>query len=818
MTIQPFLAALALLIAPQDQELPSLISDLNQPDRRTQAEERLRAIVLEKDIRRDLETALNTVDAGRAAILRSILRLGHWRWLLSEELYRVLDDGLGFQNLVSSIESGSLEKRRESVEALAYLGDPGLIPFLKEWQSSSDEAFRPWPTLVRAVCLDREALPELIPLLGHPDRHVMGNAYALLYMLADDSIVPKIKPLLAEKGDARMRAYYLLDKLAPKEVESIAREFLKEKSVDLRFSGARTLSKLHDPAAVEPIVEFIQREQKPETIALLIQWLKPFQTQEVLGLYAGMLEHREAVIAKLAVDAVRGLDAEKSRPLLLKALTHWSEELVVIPAIDALLKMEPSTWKHELNQLLRSPIDIHRANAALMAGRAHLTDEKEQLERLTSDRAPRVQMRALEALARIDMAKAAPLAEKLSTSADLHVRLAAASVLSQGDVDRAFPVLKRMAETGVDFEKGFAVRTLHALKHPEAQALARKMFKGENESVRLVALSALVEMGVEDALERILEFVPQSQQLTAYAVWLVEQHYTHEKYIPRFAQELKNKQGDIKNRMLAAVWLGYFGGPESRAALLPGLDDSDFRVQVTVGLALARGGEREKTVPALIEMTKHPEAREAAEVWIALGWTKDERARDLLLKSMDVAKAIEALGVLGDASVLPAIRKHMVSRSDLHRDSALFAAAKLGDAVARRRFFRRVDDLLKGPDNTRPGWFGDMVFQLGFFKSGDSIRLLKSVIQSPDQTLKVRAISALQEIGSLPAAEILIVALDDAGSVGGQYTPVRYIREMSLKALGKLTGKRFTGTMDEQVGAMKKWWESEGKATWKADR
>jgi HEAT repeat protein len=441
---------------------------------------------------------------------------------------------------------------------------------------------------------------------------------------------------------------------------------------------------------------------------------------------------------------------------------------------------------------------------------------------MTADRSFTVQRRALEALARLDMPRAIPIAEKLALASNLQLSLAAISVLTQGDKDRAVPVLKRKIESGVELEKGFALRTLHAFKHPDAEPLARKLLKDDTESVKLVALSVLVEQGVEDALERTLEFVPQTQHLTSYVAWLVEQHYTDPKFIPRFAAELK--KGDIKCRMLAAIWLGYFAGPESRDALLPGLEDPDPRIRVIVAMALARNGEREKIVPVLLELSKNPEIRESGELWVGLGLTRDARVKDVLLQAIQSPaperstmpfKAMEGLGLFGDASTLPLIRKYFFSRSDALRDAALFAGARMGDPVAVRRFYRRVEDCLKNPDNTRPGWMGEMIFHLGQIPGDSSMRLLEMVLKGPEAALKMKAVSALQEIGTMEAVEHLNSALEDYSSVGGQYSPQRSVREVALKSLIVLTHKRLLGTIDEQIAAWRKWWQAEGKASYK---
>jgi HEAT repeat protein len=749
-----------------------------------------------------------------------------WKRLLPPEIHRVLDDALGFPQVVETIERGSPERRQELIEQIAYLGDPGLVPLLKEWQARSDDAFRPWPILVRAVCRDREALPELVALLRHPEKKIMGNAYALLYMMGDGSLAPALAPLLRESGDARLRAYYLLDKHAPSEAAAVAREMIADPRKELKFSGARTLSRVGDPAAVEPLLGLAREEKNPETLAALAQWLKPFDDARILSFLGGLLESREPKIARIAVETARGLDAEKGRPILLNALAHWSEDGVAIPAIEILEKQERLRWISEARKLLTSPEEAARANAAHLLGRVKDAESRDALIRLSADKSALVQMRSLEALARLDAPAAATIAEKLFASSSLQVRMVCANVLSLHDRDRATPFLLKMLDSDKDYERGYALKTLHGFKHPDAENHARRLFKEGSESVKLVALSTLVERGIPDALDLTLEFFPQTQELASYVAWIIEQHFTDARFLPRFARALAEPKGDLKVRMMAAVWLGYFAGGDAVAALVPGLSDPELRVRLTVALALARSGERERVVPFLLKLTEDPAARQASELWFALGWTRDPRAKAALLAGLEakpdkgpgpspiVVMALEGLGIFGDPDSLPVLRRCLMHRDDRLRDTALFAAAKVGDPFARRRFLRRVEDAWRGPAGGRPEWFGELVSYLGHIREPESLKLLAEILGGPDPALKIKSVSALQEIASREAMELLVGALSDASYVGGYFSPQRFVREVALKALVALTRRRVAGSIDEQIDGWKKWWEAEGRAAY----
>jgi HEAT repeat protein len=269
------------------------------------------------------------------------------------------------------------------------------------------------------------------------------------------------------------------------------------------------------------------------------------------------------------------------------------------------------------------------------------------------------------------------------------------------------------------------------------------------------------------------------------------------------------------------VWLGYFGGKETRVALSAGLADPDPGVRSTVALALARSGEREKSLPALLEMASKPESVDSGETWLGLGWTRDPAAAAALRKhvetiSTDVRyshfKAVEGLGLCADVSALPMLRKLMLVHADRLRDSATFAAAKLGDPLAKRVFLRRVDDVFKAPEAARPAWWGDLVWQLGQLGGPEATGRLMQFAQRSEPTLKIRTIGALQDIGTVEAADQIVEALKDLSTVGGYASPQRSVREVALRSLWYLTRRSFTGSYEEQAAAFEKWWRDEGKA------
>jgi HEAT repeat protein len=330
----------------------------------------------------------------------------------------------------------------------------------------------------------------------------------------------------------------------------------------------------------------------------------------------------------------------------------------------------------------------------------------------------------------------------------------------------------------------------------------------------------LVETDPEGSLDSALQFLSQATQLTAHVLLLVERNYSHAKFVPRFAQVMRRREGDARPRLLAALWLGSNAGAQTIASLTPGLEDSDTQVRLAAALALARAGERERTVPALLELLTKPEVQDAPEGWIALGLTKDPRAKEALVKALEGAgpkasmrhiKVIEALGLQGDRDPLPRIRKFFFAREDALRDAAFFAAAALGDPVARRRFLRRVDEFVKASPTARPGYAGNMVAHLGRIKGAESLAILQAVLKGSDPILKLKAVSALEDMRTAEAVDLIVGAMDDASTVGGMQAPLRAVREAALKSAGRAAPKSFSGSLDEQIAAWKAWWRAEGR-------
>lgn len=99
-----------------------------------------------------------------------------------------------------------------------------------------------------------------------------------------------------------------------------------------------------------------------------------------------------------------------------------------------------------------------------------------------------------------------------------------------------------------------------------------------------------------------------------------------------------------------------FADPGLREPLLEALADTRYNCQAWAAMGCAAMDVRE-AVPQLIELLDHPQ-------WIA------------------VEEAIKALGVLGDVSVVPALRPLLGDRAEWVRQRAADALAKIGGAEA----------------------------------------------------------------------------------------------------------------------------------------
>jgi HEAT repeat protein len=138
-------------------------------------------------------------------------------------------------------------------------------------------------------------------------------------------------------------------------------------------------------------------------------------------------------------------------------------------------------------------------------------------------------------------------------------------------------------------------------------------------------------------------------------------------------------------RSFVAVVLSEIGAPAVEG-ILAALHDKQPKVRVAAAWALGPIGDPRAVAPLIATLKDENEEVQGAAMW-ALGQSKDKRAIDPLMGFIKHEKlraaAVEALGVIADDRVLDAILAALKDKDELVREAAAIALGEIGDTRAR---------------------------------------------------------------------------------------------------------------------------------------
>lgn len=152
---------------------------------------------------------------------------------------------------------GSSDWKAMAVEALGDVNDEGAVPVLLEWLRSSDINIA--ATAARALGKRKEprAVEPIMELAKHPDAEYRYAAVSALEQIGDARAVPTLISALSDPdGSVRNRAADALGEFGDKHATAeLVRVALNDTGQDTRYSALKSLGKLKDPAAVEPLAK-----------------------------------------------------------------------------------------------------------------------------------------------------------------------------------------------------------------------------------------------------------------------------------------------------------------------------------------------------------------------------------------------------------------------------------------------------------------------------------------------------------------------------------------------------------------------------------
>ena len=501
--------------------------------------------------------------------------------------------------------------------------------------------------------------------------------------------------------------------------------------------------------AVEPLLDALPHEE-PEWLKIIPQGL-PIPTPEAseakpgaatvlvtmgktaLPVIQNALEHGKTMRRTYAAIMLGRIGDASSVPALTKALSDPEPE-VRSAAVSALSQIDDPAASEAL---FAAPADGNiNVRLAMVSALRHCgKSAAEPLEKLTRDFSGSVRAAAMAALVAVDEKKAAEVAETVITDRDATVRAEAAIAMATANPAKSLDVL---IEALTSPDESIEVRAAYALgdiKDPKAiepliaaatanQSPARRgvfaslkafadprcvpaciaAFNDPDARVRKNAVSTLEYMHDERARKPLIElFKTEKERSVRSMIIYVLGRYEDPEVVSLMIAAYRDKTADSTIRGAIADVLSISKDPAAKQFMIDALADRAPDVR-KMSLACLRNFPNPDAFDAISALTSDPDVKVRTELTMTLGYSKDPRAVEPLVKLLrqdsDMvvrANAARGLSLLKDErSVAPLIEalNDPAGVKDGVPITAAYALLTIGgdEAIA------AVDEAVKGYD------------------------------------------------------------------------------------------------------------------------
>jgi len=632
---------------------------------------------------------------------------------------------------------------------LAVLHRPGLRPAVRHWlRFASHEAIAPrrlfdageltgaeavlWVRIVprsaaKVVAIRRapDPVPPAVRAVGDPERCIRLWALGFLSRRADPRAVPPLLGALQTGDRATRHAIVdclggIGDKRAVGPLIALLTDSSRHQRRPTYGVAAQALARIHDPRAVEPMIQAFRRFSVDDAAGELAQALSWMGDPAAVGPLMTALEGRRGNLAAIIRALVR-LRAERAVPTLTNVAKDPGAISARIEATRAIGILGGRDAAEPLYGLLTDPVLGVRLAAAgalgrlgIPAGRTLALDaaggtdrvtvamgcealgaigsprDRALLERLSRSSSRLLNTAAAEALEQLERPpRAAPAAllEKYPTIQPADVRSAPALVKPtpshvEPDVARRLSEARRALAEGDTETARKAVESLRDVPGPGALTVLVEALRHRKATVRAAAVTTLARrrdpvavgpfLGAgrdPDAAVRIAavngmarwsaKLAPGSPDRTAMGVVLTT----------------RLKDNDLTVRRAAAAALAEVATRQEAIALVTALGDADEFVRYRAARALGQAGHAPAIRPLLTmlrngeEIKRIPSPSAGAATALGMLASRAQRRAEVILALREAAQspawrvraaAVEALGRAGDAESLPALQAALV--------------------------------------------------------------------------------------------------------------------------------------------------------------
>jgi HEAT repeat protein len=549
--------------------------------------------------------------------------------------------------------------RSEAAVALSAFGDPRAVPPLHALAKEKD-----LPAIgALGTIKDRESVPMLIEFLKDENKGVH----------------PAVVNSLASIGDPRAAAPLIR---------------LLETDPELTSSVADALGKFKDPRAVQPMIDAIPREQERNDAR---------QLNFSFRIDRGPMNNPLAVpLERMGFVAIEPLARALSSPSqATREVSAWVLYNLMAPS-DGIDREDMQPAIEPLVTALADPSAIVRHHAAMTLGR--LGDRRAVPELIEtakdSDQQSLLYSNAAAYLNTIKDPESVPPLISLLSNPKPPVRATAARALGYLKDERAFAQLLVTLKDDSPVVRAAAAAALGQLKAAPALEPLLSLLKDDETDVQLAAAEGLGRLGDKRALDPLAALLAEETALprpaladiqpgqsqadrdfklrVAAAIALVR--LDDPRGIDAIAACLKDPLDPNREHVATQVAISNLKSQEIVPLMIAALDDPSIRVRIYAAVALGHLATS-TAVDALL--TKTGDRENLRNILPALAETKDDRALDAIVKSLDDADpnirrtAAASIAILGNPAGADPLIAHVADQSTDVRAALTDALLKL---------------------------------------------------------------------------------------------------------------------------------------------
>jgi HEAT repeat protein len=512
------------------------------------------------------------------------------------------------------LNARTLPNSAYAAHLLGWLGDRTALPDLLECLDVTEEALRD-AAIESLLRFGSAAVPVLVAAVTRPEPALRERIIELLGMVGDQSVVPVLTELLADRQiTVRQAVLRALGALGGEAAYTGLLQALNDPAT--RDTALGILSQFNDPALVGELKTHLQRYLYESKSPAGLRWaaaqaLSLLGDEAAVSILLNATRLPDELIRKPAAEALARVRGRRAVNVLIEALgdRDW---LVRQKAIEALSSIQDSRVVAALIPLARDP--EWRVRWSLVAALGRMRDSRVYgpLAELARDADRWVRHRAMEVCGRMEDSRAVEIALRGLKDAEPAVRIAALDALLPQREPALIGPIAELAQDADAEVRATAARTLAFVAGANAIDSLTVLAHDPMDNVRATIGYVLGELGSEEgipALETLLRDSAPAVRAhaadalahigTTLALQSLVEALTHPTVKPEAQARLlavgepalrvlvsATRSPKTELRIAAAETLGRTGNAQVASALQVMLRDADQRVKAAAEEAI----------------------------------------------------------------------------------------------------------------------------------------------------------------------------------------------------------------------------------------